>query len=76
MSSFMNVRLHIFRSAVLASMGENSAALRDITRALSNNYPKHLNHKLFERKAKCLMGVKLFEDAIKAFEEAEQVKSL
>ena len=57
-------------------MGEHSAALRDISRALSQNYPKHLNHKLFERKAKCLVGVKLYEDAIKAFEEAEQVRKM
>jgi hypothetical protein len=54
-------------------MGENSAALRDIFRSLSRNYPQHLNHKLFERKAKCLIGLKLFAEAVKAFEEAEEV---
>ncbi len=55
-------------------MGENSAALRDISRALSHDYPKHLRHKLDERKAKCLVGLKLYDEALKAFAEAEQVR--
>jgi hypothetical protein len=55
-------------------MGENSAALRDISRALSHDYPKHLRHKLDERKAKCLVGLKLYDEAVKAFADAEQVQ--
>ena len=70
---FLLNKNYIFRSAVLVLMGENSAALRDIFRSLSGNYPQHLNHKLFERKAKCLIGLKLFAEAVKAFEEAEEV---
>ena len=58
---------------MLASIGEHSAALRDIYRSFSVNYPQHLKHKLFERKAKCLGGLKLFAEAAKAFEEAEEV---
>jgi len=54
-------------------MGEHAAALRDISRALGRNYPANLHHKLLERKAKCLAGLKLFQEAAAAFEEAVKV---
>ena len=59
----------------MASVGEHTASLRDISRALSRKYPENLRYKLLERKAKCLVGLKLYTEAAPAFEEAEKVSS-
>lgn len=45
------------RSAVTYSMKEYTDCIKDIDRALGENYPKHLHYKLYERKGKCLKGI-------------------
>ncbi len=54
------------RSAVLYHMEDYDQALRDISLAMPH-YPKNLSHKLYERKARCHLAQKDFDDAIKAF---------
>lgn len=54
------------RSAALYHMEDYDQALRDISLAMPN-YPKYLSHKLYERKARCHLAKKDFEDALKAF---------
>lgn len=54
------------RSAVLYRMEDFDQALRDISLAMPH-YPKHLSHKLYERKARCHLAQKDFDDAMQAF---------
>lgn len=54
------------RSAALYHIEDYDQALRDISLAMPN-YPKHLLHKLYERKARCHLAQKDFDEAMKAF---------
>lgn len=54
------------RSAALYHMEDYNQSLRDICLAMPN-YPKHLSHKLYERKARCHLAHKDFDDALQAF---------
>ncbi|XP_037034883.1 SET and MYND domain-containing protein 4 [Bradysia coprophila] len=54
------------RSAALYHMEDYDRALRDISLAMPN-YPKHLRYKLYERKARCHLAQKDFDDAMNAF---------
>lgn len=47
-------------------MEDYDQALRDIALAMPN-YPKHLSHKLYERKARCHLAKKDFDGAMTAF---------
>uniref|UniRef100_A0A146LER3 Protein-lysine N-methyltransferase SMYD4 n=1 Tax=Lygus hesperus TaxID=30085 RepID=A0A146LER3_LYGHE len=57
------------RSAALYHLQEYQAALTDIEMALAQGYPKHLHHKVLDRKAKCLMALKQNYTAIQALRE-------
>ena len=52
------------RSAVFFHMNEYRSSLSDIDRALKFGYPKHLRHKLVERKLNCLMRLEWFQEAL------------
>ena len=43
---------------------------RDIQRALNCGYPKDMQHKLYERKGKCLTKLKDHHNAMKAYKDA------
>ncbi|CRL06994.1 CLUMA_CG020005, isoform A [Clunio marinus] len=62
------------RSAVLYHTQQYDAALKEIERAVDENYPKDLMYKLKERKARCLLAKKNHVEALKAFQE--DVKAL
>ncbi|GBP27836.1 SET and MYND domain-containing protein 4 [Eumeta japonica] len=57
------------RSAALNHLERHEEALSDITRCLAYGYPKHLQYKVFERRARCLLVLKRNVEAIKAFKE-------
>lgn len=52
------------RSAVLFSMGDYEACLRDVRQALKYNYPNKLLYKLFERRGRCLQALGRIEEAV------------
>uniref|UniRef100_A0A0K2TLD8 Protein-lysine N-methyltransferase SMYD4 n=1 Tax=Lepeophtheirus salmonis TaxID=72036 RepID=A0A0K2TLD8_LEPSM len=58
------------RSAVLFALRAYNLALEDIELALESGYPKELEYKLYERKAKCLMMYKQMKDSEEAYKTA------
>lgn len=52
------------RSAVYFHMNEHRLSLSDIDRAFKFGYPKHLRHKLVERKLNCLLRLEWFNEAL------------
>lgn len=52
------------RSAVYFQMDEYRLSLSDIDRAFKFGYPKHLRHKLVERKLNCLLRLEWFNEAL------------
>ncbi|XP_034945722.1 SET and MYND domain-containing protein 4-like [Chelonus insularis] len=58
------------RSAALYNLEYYEFALRDIEEALSRGYPKELEYKLLERRARCFLGLKRNAPAIEAFQKA------
>lgn len=59
------------RSAALYHMEDYDQTLRDISLAMQN-YPKHLAHKLHERKARCHLAQKDFDEAMKSFKYSRE----
>ena len=59
----------LFRSAVLFYTKEYSLCVKDIEESLNQGYPDHLKYKLFDRKAKSLVQLKKFKDAVWAYED-------
>lgn len=58
------------RSATLFHMKEYDLALADIEEAFSLDYPQELHHKLYDRRARCLMAIKQYKDAQNSFQKA------
>lgn len=63
------------RSAVFFSLDEYRLSLSDIERALKFGYPKHLRHKLIERKLNCLLRLEWFQEAL-SFLDSESDASI
>lgn len=61
------------RSACLYHMNYYEAAIADIDNALALDYPKDLQYKVHERKAKCLLAEQRHEEAINEFRTTLQV---
>lgn len=55
------------RSAALYHLERHKYALEDIEEALRLGYPKDLFYKLEERRARCLLGLKRYDEAVEAF---------
>ncbi|XP_050077242.1 SET and MYND domain-containing protein 4-like [Anopheles maculipalpis] len=55
------------RSAALYHLEKYDLALRDIQRALDNQYPSQMMYKLTERKARCYLAKKDYEAALECF---------
>ncbi|KAJ8682719.1 hypothetical protein QAD02_018511 [Eretmocerus hayati] len=60
------------RSAAFYHMERFHLALRDCDEALKVGYPKDLEYKIHERRAKCLLALKIHSRAIEAFKKAIQ----
>ncbi|XP_077276488.1 protein-lysine N-methyltransferase SMYD4 [Temnothorax americanus] len=60
------------RSATLYHLERHEYALEDIEEALQLGYPKDLFYKLEERRARCLLGLKRHDEAVKTFRRALQ----
>lgn len=60
------------RSATLYHLERHEYALEDIEEASQLGYPKDLFYKLEERRARCLLGLKRHDEAVKAFRRALQ----
>ncbi|XP_065209611.1 SET and MYND domain-containing protein 4-like [Planococcus citri] len=60
------------RSAALYHLKEYTLALKDIDFAMANNYPKDLQHKLLDRKARCLLALEKFQKACEVFRKTIQ----
>lgn len=60
------------RSAVLYHTAQYDAALVEIERSITANYPKDMMYKLKERKARCMLAKKNHVAALKAFQEDVQ----
>lgn len=56
------------RSACLHHLEEFNSSLLDIETSLKHNYPKNLKYKVLDRKARCYLGKKNNEEALKAFQ--------
>ena len=52
------------RSAIWADLKKHSLAVSDIDLALTADYPHHLRFKLYERRAKCVFSLKMFNQAV------------
>ena len=63
---------HANRSAALFHMQLWEECLHDINSAMECSYPKKLMHKLFVRRAQCLMKLGNYHDAIAALEAAKE----
>lgn len=48
------------------------ACLKEIERAIEANYPKDMMYKLKERRARCMLAKKVFDEALKSFRETVQ----
>lgn len=55
------------RSAALYHLERHKYALEDIEEASRLGYPKDLFYKLEERRARCLLGLKRYDEAVEAF---------
>ena len=60
------------RSAALRKLNQYEECLRDVARAAKFGYPKENVYKLWERKGKCYLGLKRFEQASKCLRQAVQ----
>lgn len=58
------------RSATLYHLERHDYALEDIEEASQLGYPKNLLYKLEERRARCLLGLKRYDEAVEAFRRA------
>lgn len=56
------------RSAALYHLEEYNDSIRDIHRALANNYPNTKSYKLYEREIKCLKNIGKISEAKSKFE--------
>jgi len=59
------------RSAALFHLGEYQAACDDISLALLNKYPKHLEYKLLLRKAQCLIRLAQYKEGLEALQQCQ-----
>ena len=55
---------------MLLQLCEYKACIEDVQRALDTGYPDNLVHKLHERRGKCCMKLKAYQEATKSFETA------
>lgn len=62
------------RSAALNHLEQHEDAMTDIRRCLDSGYPRNLQYKVLERRARCLLVLKRNKEAIFAFQET--VKAL
>ena len=60
------------RSAALRKLGQYEECLTDVARAAKFGYPKENVYKLWERKGKCYLGLKRYEQAAKCLRQAVQ----
>ena len=60
----------IYRSAVLFQINEFKTCIRDVQSALESGYPADLAYKLYERKGKCCMKLKMYHEAAESLEKA------
>ncbi|ELT87827.1 hypothetical protein CAPTEDRAFT_118237 [Capitella teleta] len=63
------------RSAALYQLQQYEACIRDIDRALTEQYPPRLLHKVFHRKAMCRLNLEQFEAAEESFLQPNQPDS-
>lgn len=55
------------RSAALSHIEAHELAIKDINRSLSLGYPREMQYKIIERKAKSLLALKEDNSALAAF---------
>jgi len=60
------------RSAALRKLSQYEECLRDVARAAKFGYPREIIFKLWERKGKCYIGLKRYEQAAKCLRQAIQ----
>jgi SET and MYND domain-containing protein 4 len=59
--------LYANRSAALYHLQDYKNSLKDMSRAISHNYPDHLLHKVRERQARCYLALKQSAEALCSF---------
>ena len=60
------------RSAALRKLNQYDECLMDVARAAKFGYPRNMTFKLWERKGKCYLGLKRYEQASKCLRQAVQ----